>query len=329
MTTNVLITSASRKVGLVKAFQNALRLEGGGVVIAVDIDPFSAALYHSDIAFIVPKSTDERFIPTILKLCKKEKIDVVIPTRDEDLLLFAENKDSFNTIGTKVMVSDPNAIRICNDKHTFIQFCQKNNFLVPKTFSTYEIKQGYFTFPLFVRDRFGKGSKKAFKVKDKTELDFILHQVEQPVIQEYYEGTEYTIDLFADFNGTIISVVPRERISVFGGESFVGRTYKNNFLINEGSKLAEKLHLIGHNTIQCFFDNDETVFIEVNPRYGGGANLSFAAGANTPRYLIQLVKNKKVKSRIGQFQDSFIMLRYTEDFFVEEKKIAKQVKRFD
>jgi carbamoyl-phosphate synthase large subunit len=153
--------------------------------------------------------------------------------------------------------------------------------------------------------------------------------LEHPIVQEYHKGTEYTIDLFADFDGNVISVVPRERIYTFGGESFIGRTYKNYKLMNDAIKLAEKLNLIGHNTIQCFFDNDETVFIEVNPRYGGGANLSFAAGANTPLYLIQLVKNKKVKSRIGQFQDSFVMLRYTEDFFVEEKKIAKRVKRLD
>ena len=38
---NVLITSASRKVWLVRAFQRAVEAEGGGLVIAVDASPYS------------------------------------------------------------------------------------------------------------------------------------------------------------------------------------------------------------------------------------------------------------------------------------------------
>jgi len=326
MKTNVLITSASRKVNLVKAFQQALKMEGGGKVIAVDIGPLSAALYCSDVAYLVPRSSEERFVPTIIKLCKHEAITVVVPTRDEELLLFAENKKNFEEFGTMVMVADPTVIRICIDKLNFLEFCRDHSFPVPATFSLNHISQN--SFPLFVRDRFGKGSKKAFKVRNQHELDLILTLVEEPIIQEYIEGTEYTVDVFADFNGNIISAVPRERIHVFGGESFISRTYKNETLIHDACKLATTLHLIGHNTIQCFFDDEKTQFIEVNPRYGGGAHLGFAAGANTPLFLIQLLKNKQVKPRIGDFSDHYVMLRYTEDIFIDES-ITHQVNTFD
>jgi len=49
--------------------------------------------------------------------------------------------------------------------------------------------------------------------------------------------------------------------------------------------------------------------------------LGFAAGADTPLYLIQLVKGKKLRSRIGRFKDNLVMLRYTEDIFIDEKKL--------
>lgn len=328
MKTNVLITSASRKVWLVKAFQKAIKHEGEGNVVAVDIDPFSAALYHSNVAYLVPKSSDNIFITTMLKLCNKEKIDIIVPTRDEELLLFAENRDKFEKKGTKIMVSNPDTIRICNDKLKFVKFCQKNKFSIPKTFTKDQIKQKKLNFPLFIRDRFGKGSKKAFKVENKNKLDYILKQIKNPIVQECYQGTEYTVDLFADFYGNIISVIPRKRNYVFCGESYISQTYKNYQIINDSIKLAKKLHLIGHNTIQCFFDNDKTIFIEVNPRYGGGAHLGFAAGANTPLYLIQLINNKDIKPKIGKFRDSLIMLRYTKDIFINEK-VAKSVKKFD
>ena len=322
---NILITSASRKVNLVKAFKNALNQEGGGKVIAVDIDHLSSALFYSDLSYIVPRSTEPSFIHTILNLCKKHQVKLLIPSRDEELEIFAENKEKFNKIGTKVMVSDPNVIEICLDKLKFVRFCEDNNIPIPTTYSLTQIKGLKLHFPLFIRGRFGKASKKAYKVENQQQLDFILTQISEPIIQEFIHAKEYTIDLFADFDGNIISVVPRERIYVYGGESFKGRTYRNESLIESTIELATKLKLIGHNTIQCFFENNITKFIEVNPRYGGGMNLSIAAGANTPRYLIKLLKGEKIENRIGEFKDGLIMLRYTKDIFIERKDLNRVI----
>jgi len=138
---------------------------------------------------------------------------------------------------------------------------------------------------------------------------------------------EYTVDLFADFSGKVLSVVPRERLSIFGGESFIGKTCKNWGIINESMRLAKSLRLIGHNTIQCFWQDGQVKFIEVNPRYGGAANLGFAAGAFTPQMLVCLILGKEIKPSIGDFEDGLYMLRYTEDLFLGEEEI-KQIERF-
>ena len=127
---------------------------------------------------------------------------------------------------------------------------------------------------------------------------------------------EYTVDLFADFDGRIRSVVRRQRITVFGGESFVGKTVRHDGIINASVKLAISLGLIGHNTIQCFLNDDEAVkFVEENPRYGG-VSLSFAVGGANPFWLIQLINGDKLKPLIGDFKDGCRMLRYTDDVYV-------------
>jgi len=318
---NILITTASRKVSLVKAFKKILIKEGRGKVITTDINPLSPAFHFSDLSYLIPKDSNPSFIPKLLALCKRHQIKLIVPTRDEELKVFARNKERFNKIGVKLMVPNIKTVEICSDKLKFIEFCKKNDLPVPKVYTQEQIKKGLVKFPLFVNDRFGKGSKNAFRVNGKDELNLCLKSIKNPIIQEYIEAKEYTIDLFADLKGNVISVVPRERIYTFGGESFIGKTYKNKKLIEFAIKLAQKLKLIGHNTIQCFFDGKIVKFIEVNPRYGGGANLSFAAGANTPLYLIQLIKGKKVKSRVGKFKNGLIMLRYTNDIFIEEKDL--------
>jgi carbamoyl-phosphate synthase large subunit len=321
---NVLISSASRKVGLVKAFRRALAEEGGGQVIAIDANPRSAALYFADKAYTVPAGLGEAFLTAVQGICQKHNVQLLVPTRDEELPFFASLRESLHQMGVTVIVPNPEVVKICQDKWLFVDFCLKHGFLVPET---YKKAKEITEFPVFVKERYGKGSKWAFRVETASELDKLLPRLKEPIIQQYIEAPEYTVDLFADFFGRVLSVVPRERLLIFGGESFVSRTCRHWDIIQEATRLAQALGLVGHNTIQCFWHEEQVRFIEVNPRYGGGANLGFAAGASTPRMLVRLVLGKEVDPSVGEFKDGYYMLRYTEDLFLDEHEL-KQVERF-
>jgi len=322
---NVLITSVSRKVWLVDAFKDALK-QGGirGKVVSVDINPLSAGLYVSDTHYIVPLSSDQNFIPKILEICKKENVRLIIPTRNEELLLFAKSKDKFEKNGIQILVSDPEVIEVCNDKYRFYQFLAKNNIPTPQTFLPHQALCSSMEYPLIVKPRYGSGGKNTFKVKNKKELEFFINYVPQPIVQEFVEGKEYTIDLLSDFHGKILTAVPRERIETFGGESFKGRTVKDHRIIRHAKKLADRLGTIGHITIQCLVNKKIIKFTEVNPRFGGGAALSIAAGANTPRLILKLFLGEKIKPMIGNFTEGLIMLRYTKDIFLKGNAVIKR-----
>jgi len=319
---NILVTSASRKVGLIKAFQKALKLHDGGSVMAADVNPLSPAFYVADDYIIIPRSDNPVFIDSLLDTCKRLQVKLLIPTRDEELILFAVHKEKFTDNGIVVMVSDHDAIRICQDKELFTEFCQSNNFRIPCTYHNLDDLEEK-DFPLFVKPKHGKGGMGTFKVNNLNEFKLINHFVVEPIIQEFIDAPEYTVDLFADFNGKVITAVPRERISVWGGESFTTKTFNNPVIIREAVRLAEKLNLVGHNTIQCFLDEGIVKFIEVNPRFGGAASLSFAAGASSPINLIKIVKGEILTPQLGDFKDGFIALRYVEDLFISEDSIKK------
>ena len=311
---NILITSASRKVSLVRNFKRAL--EGNGKIFAADIDSNSPALYFADDYLMVPRSDDPNFINFIIDFCKKEDIKLIIPTRDEELILFSKNKKLFDEIGINVMVSEVETIEICQDKEKFINFCENNGFGIPKTYKNLDsIKKE--DFPLFLKPVIGKSGNDTFKVDSFEELTEILIKDNEFIIQECVEAPEYTIDLFADFKGNVISAIPRQRIYVWGGESLVTKTVKNEKIINESVRLAQKLKLKGHNTIQCFFDGKNIKFIEINPRFGGAASISFEAGANSAEFLIKLINNEDLEPMIGKFKDNFVSLRFVEDYFID------------
>jgi len=322
MEVNILITSVSRKVWLVKAFKDALKQEGiNGKVISVDINPLSAGLYVSDKHYLIPPSSAQNFMPVILEICKKENIKLLIPTRDRELLLFARNKKKFEKQGTYVMVSNSEVIEICNDKYRFYQFLTRNNISTPKTYLPSQINFFSIRYPLLVKSRYGSGSKSVSKAENEKELRFFINYVSNPVIQEFVNGREYTIDLFSDFNGKVITVVPRERIEIFCGESYKGKTVKDAKIMEYTKNLAEKLGTTGHITIQCIKDDNGIKFIEVNPRFGGGAILGIKAGVNTPLLLLRLILGKRTEPQIGKFKENIIMLRYTKDLFILNKGV--------
>lgn len=326
MGVNILITSVSRKVWLVKAFKDALRQEGiDGEVISADINNLSAGLYVSNRHYLVPPSSDQNFIHIILGICKKENIKLLIPTRDGELLLFAKNKEKFEKQGTFVMISNPEIIEICNDKYKFYQFLTRNNIPTPKTYLPHQINFSYVHYPLFVKSRYGCGSKSVFKVENEKELKFFIDYVPEPVIQEFVNGKEYTVDLFSDFDGKVLTVVPRERIETFCGESYKGKTIKDMQIIKYTKCLSEKLGTIGHITIQCIKNDAGIKFIEVNPRFGGGAILGIKSGANTPLLILRLINGKRFKSQIGEFEENLIMLRYTKDLFIQNGEVISNL----
>jgi carbamoyl-phosphate synthase large subunit len=311
---NILLTSISRDVNLVHAFQKALEMEGGGNVIAVDASSHAAGLYFADKYALVPKSTSPDFLDVMLQMCKEYEVRLLIPMRDEELQFFSKHKDKFMEIGTFVMVGEEESMSICNDKLLFVKFCNENGFETPTTVQ-YSSDNFDHKYPLFIRPRFGKASKDIYQIDSEEKLRFYIKHISNPIIQKYIEAPEFTVDLFADFNGRIISAIPRRRLLTVGGESYITQTSNNPLMIEESEKIAKALRLIGHNTIQCFLDEGKVKFIEINPRFGGAAHVGFEAGAPTPLFLIKLLKGETIEPILGKFKNNFVMLRYVQDIF--------------
>jgi len=78
--------------------------------------------------------------------------------------------------------------------------------------------------------------------------------------------------------------------------------------------------------IQCFFKNNEVIFFEMNPRLGGASRLAIEAGAETPKLILNLLQGKEARPRIGTFKNKFVMLRYKDDIFIDEKDVKKNTK---
>jgi N,N'-diacetyllegionaminate synthase len=319
---NILITAASRRVPLIQAFVQALkRLGVKGNVITTDMNNLSPGLYFGTRHYIVPLTTDAQYIPMIKSICFRERIHLLIPTIDDELPIFGKHFEDFRAMGIRVAVSNERTGLICNDKYSTAQFLLEKGIPFARTWLPSELNFSELQYPLFLKPRSGRGSVGAFMIQNERELRFFLSYVQDPIVQEFLEGKEFTIDLLVDFEGQVISVVPRERMVVRSGVTDRGRTVNHPGLIELAIRAAEALDIRGPANIQVKLQNESATMFEVNPRFSGGIPLTIAAGADFPRWLIEMCCGRSLRPAIGKFIDGLIMACYeTAIYFDNEVK---------
>ncbi len=314
---NVLIMSAGRRVELIGLFKKtAQRLKINSKVIAVDISNTAPAIYFADKFYLIPKIGEDTYISTIIDICKKENIRFIIPTIDTELMILAQNKKYIEEqTNARLLVSDFEVINVCRDKRNTQNFFEKNGFGVPKE---YNINEEIKEFPVFIKPIDGSSSISTYKVNNLEELRFFKKYVKKPIIQEFIEGEEYTIDAFLDFDSNVISIVPRKRIATRAGEIIKGKVVKDREIIDDVKRLLKVLKPIGQITIQCMKTANGIKYIEINPRFGGGAPMSIMAGANSCEYLYRLASGEKL-SYTEDYKENLTFLRFDNSIILSEK----------
>jgi carbamoyl-phosphate synthase large subunit len=259
------------------------------------------------------------YIKELLSIVKSEKIDLIVPTVDLDLKVLAINKQKFKEIGCTILVSDPGVVDICQDKRNTYQFLIKNKFDTPKLYDPDKILNNKrFNGPYFMKPWDGYAGRGNAVIKNKRELEFYAKHIPNPICQEFIDGIEHTCDVYVDFNMKVRCVVPRKRIEIRSGEVSKAQIVKDTHIMEQTAKLVETLGAgPGVITIQLFLNGNKKIkFIEINPRFGGGAPLSIKAGANFPKWLLQEVLGKRPRFKFNGFKDKLTMLRYDAEVWV-------------
>lgn len=321
MSINVLILSAGRRVELTNCFKAARdRLAVDGKIIAADCSDLAPALYFADSYEIVPRiSEGQGYIDAIIAACIKHDVSLVVPTIDTELLLLAEHKAEIeDATNAKVLVSDLPVIRICRNKINTQMFFEEHGFLVPHLYIEKELEMGDYEFPLFIKPLDGSSSINAYRVDTEDELRTYLDIIDQPMVQAYMDGEEYTIDCFLDFDKRLLSLVPRIRLATRSGEIAKGRIVRDSEIEKDVTRLMQELGAIGHITVQCRKTKRGIEYIEINPRFGGGAPMSIAAGADSCEMLYRILRGERL-SFSDSYRSDITFLRFDASIMLDEK----------
>lgn len=315
---NVMLTSVGRRAYLVKYFKEILGNDGK--VFVCNSDDKSIAFKYADEKVISPLIYDSNYILFLLEYCKENRIDIVISLFDIDLLMLAKHKKQFEKIGTKVIVSDPTIIEVCNDKWKTYRFLIDNGFHAPMSFLDInevieKISERKLSYPVVVKPRYGCGSISVAIAYDEEDLRYLTKKANEDIANSYlkYEsavtndkviyqecliGQEYGADIINDLNGETQNVIIRKKLAMRSGETDIAQLVDEPNIKETLIRLGKITKHIANMDCDIFLVNSVPYVLEMNARFGGGYPFSHMGGCNLPKAIVKWAKGEPVDKEI-------------------------------
>lgn len=292
----------------------------------------------------IPPATFPSFAETLLSVCKKNSIDIVLPLVTRELIPLASYKSEFEKAGIKIPVSPAASLEIANNKSRLYEFLQWRGLPVPdfRVVETVEqfkeaVKElGYPEKAVCFKPSVSNGSR-GFRIiseqVDEQDLLFnhkpnsvyitfkeairVLSSGDFPelLVSEYLPGDEYSVDCLAN-NGEVKLVAPRLRKRMINGISVEGEFVQHEEIMTYCNNIIRELKLHGNIGIQVKQSaGGSFLIIEINPRVQGSISTGLGAGINLPVLAIKQELGLPVSANELKVKWGTKFYRYWEDVF--------------
>ncbi len=277
----------------------------------------------ADRAEVIGDNLDPAWTDNLLASAEREKIEVLIPIRTDDLAPIAANLKRFRNLGIEPTLpsENPDIIRTITDKLHLYEVLNDDSIPIRKNVDNVEdLREAAYSFGypekhVCIKPAIADGSRgfrildagqnrkeRFFKEKpDSTYSDLeticsILGDTFQDMlVMEYLPGKEYTVDILCK-DGIVYAVLPRLRTHMTGGITTGGLLCKNehyDFFVSYSRRIVKKFGLSYNIGIQMREDQHGSLkLLEINPRLQGTTILSVEGGVNIPDLMVEMVLNE-------------------------------------
>lgn len=290
-------------------------------IIGIDINKrwqISNSIYL-DAFFQCPLSSEEGYYQFVLDVCRKNKIDCVLPSYDGDQLLFYDgNPDlvemNIISLGICSQIKD-----VYKNKMAMNNFLSNNHFLIPRVFSKTEIsnEEVYFVKPMNGNGSIGTRLMYGKEIGEEV--------ISSNLIEEVCCEPEITLECFL-YKGKVYSVA-RQRLAQKSGVCTKAKVYNDKELTAIAQHFADMLPLPHIFNLQFMCNSrGEYVITDVNLRPAGGMSLSFAAGWDEVGALANVMLHSSDEEVIKHVQpvvhEQYVMRAYSD---IVTKKVEKRI----
>ncbi|MHA2364611.1 MAG: ATP-grasp domain-containing protein [Candidatus Hodarchaeales archaeon] len=318
-------------------------------VIGTDMDSEAIGRFISDAFYLLPPATDPSYITNVLKICKKEKIDVILPESSTQVLKYAESRSDFEDNSIKVVVSDPESIRLANNKYLMYEKLRLKTSLPlpkytwPKSLSEFiqdAEKLGYPEKSLCFKPHEAKGSR-GFRILDSkiSRKDLLLNykpnsrymSLEEFIsifetendfpdllLMEYIPGEEITSDCLCLHGIPLITSVKSVEQARWG-VIVRGELLNEPEIIDQTEEILKYIPLSYNTNLQFIRKpNNRPQLIEINPRV---STFIYQPDLIQPYLSIKLALGEENIESIKKYQQKIAigrrMVRYMDQVFFD------------
>jgi len=295
----------------------------GYMVVGIDKNPEAIGKHFVDKFSVVPEVGHKTYMDSIFKIIRENKIDIFISWLDYEILFWNEKFYSSEIPDdlTKIFAFNfSRNLRYLTDKYIFSSLLKNYGFNSPKTLLLMNGNERKINFPVIIKPRISSGTKNVYIVENEEGLKYfyklIAYRFKETtnfIIQEFVDGTEYTVDFFAQ-NGKIKNLVVRKRIE-HKGVSLRGEIVYNKQIEKLTNRFCSVFNINGLNNIQVIERDNELFLIEYNPRPSGTIMFSINAGVDFLNNVIE----QRFGKRITQYRKpkQLKMIRYLVELYYE------------
>lgn len=287
-------------------------------VLAADMDSNAVGLYLADMGFVIPQGSSRHFLPALRAICHREEVNALVPLVDEELVAALELEQD----GVAVLLPRREFVVACLDKFRLMRRLDGLGIPVPKTRLASDSLEGM-GFPLIAKPRTGRGSRGIGIVNSQEQLASYMGDSPYPreklVIQEYVDGTEFTVSVVVWRDGKVKAVVSKE-IILKQGITRLAVTRHNTRIDTLCRRIQDTLRADGPFNVQLRIDRitGEPLVFEINPRFSTTISLTIAAGVDELGALLAEAIVGRQEQNFGDWQEGLVLLRRTSDQFMDE-----------
>lgn len=278
----IIVTAAGGPSGLCFAHSlrkiPSVRLTG----INAERDPSAEKFFHA--FYQVPLASHPEYLDAVRSIALREGADYIIPFVDEEVLLLSAVRD---TLPCKVLVSPFETVAITGNKRRTYERLAK---YLPRRFDKSDVR----AFPIFAKPHVGRGGRGIAVIRN--EGDLTPYSDATHIFQDLLQPPEVSVDTLFDFDGNLILAVPRLRAKIDQGISVSGVVFHDAALHAVVMEIAKLLKFEGPVNFQFMHGSDGFILTEINARGSGGMGITVHAGADIPKFCLELMEKGSVRA---------------------------------
>lgn len=260
-------------------------------IVGACISHESLGLFFCETSYIVPLANDPLFIDSVIDICNKENIDIILTGVEENIIALEINRAHFESRTKAVFVcSSIEQLEIGLNKYKTSEWLKNNNFNYPESACTLNWESvielvDNIGFPLIAKPNSGKGSNGIFIVNNWQELETIKNS--DYCVQEILgdSNSEYTVACYVDKEGRDHDILIMHR-KLKAGTTFMAEIVQNELIRDECERICRAFKPIGPFNIQLRIHKGKPVCFEFNVRFSGTTPIRAQWGYNDVEALI-------------------------------------------